>query len=122
MRLFNQLVFDQVVIADAGNNAVVSSAEFNALLGKAYDLVLEIEIEQYTGVTQKVTLRYLESNSQKGFVALPDLITAATLGTLPYRNVKRVSGPLAAFGQVAVVLNATGDSARVRIWATGWSK
>lgn len=122
MRLFTQLIFDQTVIADASNNAVISSAEFNTLLGKAYELVFEIEIEQYTGAVQKVTLKYLHSNSAKGFVALPDLISAATLGTLPYRNVKTVAGPLAAFGQVSVTLNATGDSARVRIWASGWSK
>lgn len=121
MRLFTQLIFDQTVIADASNNEVVSSAEFNNVLGKAYDVVLEIEVEAATGAAPAITVYYKHSNSGKGFVALPVLISGATLTALPYRNVKAVTGPLGALGQVSVKLAAATDTARVRIWATGLS-
>ena len=122
MRLFTQLVFDQTVRANANNDEILTSADYNALLGKGYDLVIEIEVEEATGAAPTVTLRYKHSNSGKAFVALPDLITTAALTTLPYRNVKMVTGPLAALGQIAVKLAAATDTARVRIWASGWSK
>lgn len=123
MRLFNQLIFDQTVRANANNDEVVCSPEFNALLGKAYDLVFEIEVEEATGAAPTLTVKYKQTNSGKVFTALAaDLVTTVSLATLPYRTIKPVSGPLAALGQISVKLAAATDTARVRVWVSGWSK
>lgn len=120
MRLFNQLVFDQTVI---GTTEVVSPPEYNALLGKAYDLVYEIEVEQQSSLTTAtLTVRHKHSNSGKTFIGLTDLVTSVSLASLPYTAVKTQTGPLAALGQVGVKLGAATDTARVRIWASGFSR
>ena len=120
MRLFTELVFDQVV--RGSNIEVVSPAQFNDLLGRAYDLVYEIEVEEASGTTPTISVRHLHSNSGKGFVGLPNLVSAVSLGTLPYRDVTAQPGLLGGLGQVGVTLGGTTPSARVRIWATGWSR
>lgn len=118
MRLFTTLVFDQIV---RGTSEVVSPPEFNDLLGKAHELVYEFEVEEASGTTPTITARHKHSNSGKFFVALANSLTTVTLDTLPYRDIKTVSGPFAAQGQIGVVLGGTTPTARVRIWATGWS-
>ncbi|HNH48190.1 MAG TPA: hypothetical protein PKY30_14200 [Myxococcota bacterium] len=118
MRLFTVLVFDQIV---RGTSEVVSSSEHNDLLGKAHDLVYEVEVEEATGTTPTLSLRHKVSNSGKGFIPMTDLLTTVALDTFPYRNIARQTGPLGAMGQVAVQLGGTSPVARVRIWVTGWS-
>ncbi len=118
MRLFNVLVFDQLV---RGTAEVTSAPEFNDLLGKASQLVYEIEVEEASGTSPTISFRHKESNSGKGFVARPNLVTTQALDALPYRDVKFQVGPLGGLGQAAVQLGGTTPTARVRIWVTGWS-
>jgi hypothetical protein len=119
MRLFNQLVFDQIV---RGTSEVVSPSDFNDLLGSAYDLTYEVEVEEASGTSPTISVRHLHSCSGKGFIGMANLITTAGLGSLPFRDVKTQSGPFAGLGQVGVTLGGTNPVARVRIWATGRSK
>lgn len=118
MRLFTTLVFDQVV---RGTGEVVSPPEFNDLLGKARDLVYEVEVEEAAGTSPTISVRHKHSNSGKGFVALANLLTTVALDNLPFRDVKAQPGPLGGQGQIAVQLGGTNPTARVRIWVTGWS-
>lgn len=116
MRLFNLLIFDQVV---RGTAELVSPVQFSDVLGRADDLVYEIEVEKRLGLAPKLTVRHLHSNSGNVFIPLSPLISGAVLGDLPYRALRIQSGPLAALGQVGVSLGDSGDVAWVRIWATG---
>ena len=119
MRAFNQLVFDQIV---RGTVEVVSSADFNDVLGRADELTYEIEVEDATGTNPTISVRHLHSNSGKGFIGLANLLTNAALSTLPFRDVKTQVGPLGGLGQVGVTLGGTTPVARVRIWACGRKK
>ena len=116
MRSFNELVFDQFV---RGVVEVVSSAEFNELLGRADQLTFEIEVEDASGTSPTISVRYLHGNSGKGFIGLANFITNASLASLPFRDVKTQVGPLGGLGQVGVTLGGTNPVARVRIWACG---
>lgn len=118
MRIFNQLVFDQVV---RGNTEIVSPPEFHETLGKADALVFEVEVEEAAGTTPNISVRYKHSNSGKGFVGFANIITTASLATLPYRDVKSQAGPLGGMGQVGITLGNSDNSARVRVWACGRS-
>lgn len=116
MRAFNELVFDQTV---RGNAEVTSSPTYDDLLGKADQVVYEVEVEEASGTSPTISMRHLHSNSGKGFIGLADLISAVSLASLPYREVKTQSGPLGGKGRVGVILGGTNPVARVRIWATG---
>lgn len=120
MRLFNILVMDQMV---RGTAETVSALEFADTLGKADSIVYEIEVEDASGTTPTISVRHLHCNSGKAFVGLPNIVTTASIatGSLPYRDVKTVSAPLAGLGQVGVTLGGTSPVARVRIWACGRS-
>jgi hypothetical protein len=119
MRLFNILVMDQIV---RGTGEVFSSSDFNEVLGRASDLVYEVEVEDAGGTSPTISVRHLMSNSGKDkFVGLANLINGDSLATLPYRNIKAQVGPLAGLGQVGVTLGGASPWARVRIWATGRS-
>lgn len=119
MRLFNQLIMDQVV---RGNAEVVSSAEFNELLGKAYDLVYEVEVEESSGTTQTITVKHKGSNSGKGFRDQATLVNAASIANPPFRAVATALGPFCALGQCGVTLGHVDAVARVRIWVCGFSR
>lgn len=116
MRAFTQLVLDQTV---RGTIEVVSSVEYADQIGKADDLVYEVEVDDSSGTSPTLTLRHLHSVSGRGFIGLPAAITAASIATPPYRNVAVVSGPLGGLGQVGITLGGTSPVARVRVWATG---
>lgn len=121
MRLFTELVFDQVV---RGTNEVVSPPQFNDNLGRACTVVYEIEVEEAGAAsgTPTITVRHKTSCSGKGFIGAPPLIESFSLASLPYREIKVQIGPLGGLGQVSVVLGGSSPWARVRIWATGWSQ
>lgn len=121
MRLFNELVIDQYV---RGTAEVVSPPQWNELLGRADDLVYEVEVEESTGTSPTITIRHLQSNSGKKFVGLANLINAAAIDNLPFRDIKTQAGPLGGLGQVGVQLGASSGTptARVRIWACGRAK
>lgn len=116
MRAFNELVFDQTV---RGTTEVFSSSDFNDRLGRADELTYEIEVEESSGTSPTITVRHLHSNSGKGFVGMSAILTAVSISSPPFRDVKTVSGPLGGLGQVGVVLGGTSPVARVRIWACG---
>ena len=84
MRLFNLLVFDQLV---RGNTEVVSPVEFNDPLGKAFDLVFEVEVEESSGTTQTITVKYKTSNSGKAFKDVATIVSAGSPSPLPYRAI-----------------------------------
>lgn len=113
MKVFNELVFDQKV---SGNQRLLSSPVWNETLGKADELVLEVEIVESTAAS--FTVEYLHSNSGLGFVVAATPFNAVSL-TAPYRGLAAVSGPTGALGQVGVKLPQTTDAAWVRIWACG---
>lgn len=119
MRAFNELVFDQTVRGTTAE--VFSAATWDEVLGRADALVYEIEVEEASGSTPTLTVRHHHSCSGKGFVPLADLVTTASLSTLPVRSVVAQVGPLAGLGRVGVSLGAASGTpvARVRIWATG---
>ncbi len=120
MRIFTTVVFDQIV---RGNAEVSSAAEFNELLGKAYDLVFEVEVEESSGTTQTITVKYKWCNSGKGFKDHPvTLLNAASLAALPFRSVVSLAGPFALLGQLGITLGSADAVARVRIWASGLSR
>ena len=116
MRAFNQLVFDQTV---RGTTEVVSSMEYADLLGKADDLVYEVEVDDSSGTTPTLTLRHLHSVSGRGFIGLAAIVSGASIASPPYRNVAAQAGPLGGLGQVGITLAGTNPVARVRVWATG---
>lgn len=118
MIVFTELVFDQLV--RGLNTEVFSSPKFDELLGSAYDLTFELEVEETTGSPNDITLKVYHSNSGKGFVSVSTVINAASVTSLPYRGLASQAGPLAKFVRTSVSLGNSGTpSARVRIWATG---
>lgn len=119
MRIFTTLVFDQTV---RGSAEVVSSAEFDELLGKAYDLYYEVEVEESSGTTQTITVKHKMGNSGKGFLNHVTVVNGASIASPPYRGGGAVSGPLGRLGQVGVTLGHADAVARVRVWVTGWSR
>ncbi len=119
MRLFTTLVFDQIV---RGAAEVASPPEFNELLGKAYEIYYEVEVEESSGTTQSITVKHKMSNSGKGFLNHVTVINAASTAAPPYRGGGAVTGPLGRLGQVGVTLGHADAVSRVRIWATGWSR
>jgi len=120
MRLFTVLVFDQYV---RGTVEVPSAPEHNETLGRAHDLVYEVEVEEASGTSVTLTVRHRHSNSGKGFLTGATPVNAASvdLGALPLRLIESASGRFGALGQATVQLGGTSPTARVRIWATGWS-
>lgn len=120
MRMFTTLVFDQLLY---GTAEVPSPPEHNDLLGKAHDLVYEVEVDQAAGAQFTLMVRHKYSNSGKGFVVAATPVNAATIdpAALPFRVVVLTPGPFAASGQVTAQLSSSTASARVRIWVTGWS-
>ncbi len=117
MRVFNQLVFDQVV---TGTAEAVSSSEFNDLLGKSMALYYEVEVCQVSGTNPAITVKHKASNSGRGFKDHSTLVNAQALsGTPPLRFVGQAPGPLGGLGQVAVSLGGADNTANVKIWACG---
>lgn len=117
MIAFSELVFDQTV--RNANNETFSSAKFDELLGSAYDLTLEVEVEESSGTSPTITVNVHHSNSGKGFVSLAAVISAANIASPPYRSLANQTGPFGKLVRIGVVLNGTSPTARVRIWATG---
>lgn len=116
MRAFNTLVMDQVV---RGTTEVTSPAEFDDQLGKADTLSVEVEVEDSSGTSPTLTARMLHSNSGKDFVGLSNFIAAASISSLPYRDLETITGPLGAKLRVGITLGGTNPSGRVRVWVCG---
>lgn len=116
MRAFNELVFDGTV---RGVLDVYSSSDFNDRLGRADELTYEVEVEEASGTAPTITVRHLHSNSGRAFIGLSAFVSGGSLASLPFRDVKTVTGPLGGLGQVGVTLGGTSPVARVRIWACG---
>ena len=122
MRAFNQLVFDVQV---SGLAAVSTKDDFAELLGKADDLVLEVEVESSTGTLPTLTLDVFHCNSGKVYQAATNgtIITAESIATAPYRKIaiyaKTSTQILGSLVQLRITLGGTGPGARVRIWACG---
>jgi hypothetical protein len=120
MRIFTKLVFDSTV--RGADTKYFSSAEFNDLLGKADDVIYEVEVEETTGSPTSITVKHLHSNSGIGFDAASTVLNAASLSTLPLRRLGNTSVPLGALGQVEVsITGGSTPTARVGVWATGRS-
>ena len=117
MIAFTELVFDQMV--RNANSEVLSSAKFDELLGSAYDLTLEVEVEESSGGSPTITVNVHHSNSARGFVSLASVISAASIASPPYRSLASQGGPFGKFVRIGVVLGGTSPTARVRVWATG---
>jgi hypothetical protein len=118
MRKFNVLLMDRTI---RGTQEVLTTNEFNDLLGSADEVVYEIEVSEAGGTTPAVSLRHLHCNSNEdlGFKGLTNLINQQSLATLPYRDVVMQAGPLGGLGKAGVKLDGTTPTARVRLWACG---
>lgn len=121
MKIFEELIFDQTV---RSTTEVLSRPEFDELLGKADEIVYEVEVEESSGSAPTVSFRHHSSNSGKGFVAQSLLINAADISTnaLPYRNVVAQTTVIGGRGRVGITLGGTTPTARVRVWACGRTK
>ena len=123
MKVFSELVFDAFV---RGTTEVYSAPQFNETLGKADDIVLEVEVEEAAGSSPTVTVAHYHSISGKGFAASSGtaLFNLIDISAPPYRDVKTQSGPLGGLGRIGVKLGASSGTptARVRVWAVGRSK
>lgn len=120
MIAFTELVFDQIVRGD--DVEVFSSSKYDELLGSAYDLTLEVEVEETTGSPDTITVKLHHSNSGKGFKALATVISTDNgITQLPYRTVVNQSGPFGKLMRVGVTLLVSSGTptAHVRVWATG---
>ena len=115
MIAFSELVFDQLV----RSGEAFSSAKFDELLGSAYDLTLEAEVEESSGTNPTITVNVHHSNSGKSFVSLAAVISGASISAPPYRSLASQSGPFGKLVRIGVVLGGTSPTARVRVWATG---
>ena len=118
MVLFNELVLDTVI---RGTPEVVSASQRNVVLGKADNVIYEVEVLEATGTAPTLTLRHLHSNGGNGFIGMTALLAAVDISAPPYRNVKGQAGPLGGLGQVGITLGGTNPVARVRVWAVGRS-
>ena len=94
----------------------------NSSSTSADEIAYEIEVEEASGTSPTITVRHLHSASGKKYTGLTALVSAQSLSSLPYRDVKTQTGPLAGFGAVGVTLGGSDNLARVKIWATGRSK
>jgi hypothetical protein len=110
---FNELIFDANLV---DTNPVFSRFQFADHVGKADDLVYELEVVAVTG-TPTLTLTQCLSNS--GGPPIPDssdLYSAVVAaGT---RKILVRAGPLAAKGLLKVGISAS-SSAHVKIWMAG---
>lgn len=118
MLAYTELVVDQLI---RGNNEIFSSSKFDELLGSAYDMTLEAEVEETTGSPTSITVKWYHSNSGKGFFTLGTPISTDTgIQSLPYRGMANQSGPSGKLGRVGVTINGgSSPTARVRVWVTG---
>lgn len=122
VRAFNQLVIDTTI---TGTVPVCSPSEFDELLGRADELLFEVEVESVAGTTPTLTLDVYHCNSGKKFVIAPSgtIITAASIASVPYRDLaKYSSSTLGSLVQLVVTLGGTTPVARVRVWACGRTK
>lgn len=114
MKAYNTLIFDQTV---NGTTPAITSHEFAELLGKADDLVLELEVTD--GAATTITVEYMHSNSGRGYDVSQTPWNATSLASLPLRQLKSLTSGFGALGLVRVTLAGGTPIAHVRIWACG---
>lgn len=122
MRAFNQLILDTTV---TGTVPVCSPTEFDELLGRADELLFEVEVESVSGSSPTLTLDVYHCNSGKKFVIAPSgtILSAVSISSVPYRDLaKYSSSTLGSLVQLLVTLGGTTPVARVRVWACGRTK
>ena len=116
---FNELIFDRTI---RGTTEFFSSAQFNELIGRADDLIFEVEVSEASGTTPALTARVwrCSSNDDSGFKARTAFLSGASLASLPYRSVTVEGGTrLAGYCRIGFALSGADNIARIRVWATG---
>ena len=74
VRIFNQVVFDETI---EGTSIVLSSTDFNELLGRADDLAFQVVVPRHNNPTANVTVLFEHSNDGQRFDTHTTLHNAA---------------------------------------------
>ena len=133
MRLFNQLVFDEVV---AGTTSVYTDPKWNTIFGAAEKLVIEAVVDNVTTASGSATITaFIEhsadnlhfqqkngtggSNPEVQITGMSAGSTYVKVGTDP-TSASNPGIPSAAFARLNIALSvATTPQAHVKIWVTG---
>lgn len=123
-RLFNVEVFNQSMTGDSTSAPTyVSGTEFNALLGSAESVKVQIIVDSAAVVSATVNVAFEYNNAVQDNIWTTGTtanVTAATVADLPKTGYMTLTAPsdLGAYGRFRV--SAT-ENVTVRIIACGWS-
>ena len=99
--------------------------EYAELLGRADDLLVEVEVETSAGTSPTLTLDVYHCNGGKVYQAATNgtIINAESIASPPYRKIalyaKSSTQILGSLVQLRITLGGTTPAARVRIWVCG---
>jgi hypothetical protein len=124
MRLFNQCVFDSYV---SSTNATYSDPQFDAMLGSAEKLVLQVIADQVSGTSPTITVRLEHSadrrswgNKNSGNAEINgSSLTSGSGSSQSVVGSDAGSTPGLGFSRLNIAMGGTTPGARLRVFATG---